>query len=118
MIPFRFEATPRAHAGARKIAVPSGIETKSELLSFLAGAFPLPDYFGHNWDALEECLRDLSWLDDKKIALLHHDLPLAQEKAEARTYLQILSTAALASARLSVIFPESSRREIAGLLAL
>jgi hypothetical protein len=117
MIPFRFEAAPRARPGERLVAVPAGIETKASLLHFLAGAFPLPDYFGHNWDALEECLRDLSWLDDKKIALVHHDLPLAFEKADARTYLQILSTAALASAQLSVIFPESCRQEITGLLA-
>lgn len=33
-----------------------------ELLDALAVGFSFPDYFGRNWDAAEECLRDLSWL--------------------------------------------------------
>lgn len=33
-----------------------------ELMDGLAVGFSFPDYFGRNWDALDECLRDLSWL--------------------------------------------------------
>jgi Barstar (barnase inhibitor) len=33
-----------------------------ELMDALAVGFSFPDYFGRNWDAVEECLRDLSWL--------------------------------------------------------
>ena len=33
-----------------------------ELMDALASGFSFPDYFGRNWDAVEECLRDLSWL--------------------------------------------------------
>lgn len=36
---------------------------KDALLSALAEGLRLPDYFGHNWDALEECLGDLEWLE-------------------------------------------------------
>ena len=24
-----------------------------------------PDYFGNNWDAFEECIRDMSWINAK-----------------------------------------------------
>ena len=36
---------------------------KEELLEHLAEALRFPDHFGRNWDALRDCLVDLSWLD-------------------------------------------------------
>jgi RNAse (barnase) inhibitor barstar len=35
---------------------------KAELLRALAEAFSFPSHFGHNWDALVDCLSDMSWL--------------------------------------------------------
>ncbi|MEO5810685.1 MAG: barstar family protein [Rhodanobacter sp.] len=35
---------------------------KVDLLQRLATSLALPATFGHNWDALADCLRDLSWL--------------------------------------------------------
>jgi len=36
---------------------------KAPLLKTMASALGFPDWFGHNWDALEDCLTDLSWRD-------------------------------------------------------
>jgi len=34
---------------------------KPALLQNIAAALGFPEWFGHNWDALEDCLGDLSW---------------------------------------------------------
>jgi len=39
----------------------AGAADKDELLARLAQALGFPDWFGANWDALEDCLADLSW---------------------------------------------------------
>lgn len=50
-------------AGAQAAEIDaSGIGSKEALLDAVASALDFPDYFGSNWDALDECLRDLSWL--------------------------------------------------------
>lgn len=36
---------------------------KETLLQNFAAALRFPAWFGHNWDALEDCLGDLSWSD-------------------------------------------------------
>jgi len=44
--------------------------TKESLLDAVAGVLAFPDYFGRNWDALDECLRDLTWLEASGIVLV------------------------------------------------
>jgi Barstar (barnase inhibitor) len=54
-----------AEAGIRLLELDgSAIEGKEALMAALSEGFEFPDYFGANWDALEECLRDLgSWIE-------------------------------------------------------
>jgi RNAse (barnase) inhibitor barstar len=38
-----------------------GIAEKTALLRAISSQLGFPDWFGENWDALEDCLTDLSW---------------------------------------------------------
>jgi hypothetical protein len=40
-----------------------GIVDKASFLEAFAGALQFPGYVGRNWDAFEESVRDLAWLD-------------------------------------------------------
>lgn len=74
--------------------IPAGISSKRELLSALSRALQFPSYFGHNWDALDECLTDLSWLPAGDVLVIHRDLPLAMDSEACSIYLSILWDAA------------------------
>ena len=72
------------------VEIPPGISGKEELFSKLSQFLRLPEYFGRNWDALEECLRDLSWILERRIVIFHHDLPMSGQQRDQLTYLSIL----------------------------
>lgn len=38
----------------------AGVRDRDAFLRRCAGVFPLPDYFGNNWDALHECMLELA----------------------------------------------------------
>jgi len=48
----------------------AGVQEKEALLAKIASAMKFPDYFGMNWDALDECLRDLSLLNPKGVLVV------------------------------------------------
>ena len=67
------EVLDAARAGSPRVSRVSlaGVRDKSELLARLARDLRFPEWFGGNWDALEDCLTDLSWLDaDGHVLLL------------------------------------------------
>ncbi|MBI3807582.1 MAG: barstar family protein [Nitrospirae bacterium] len=70
-------------------------QTTAGLLTECARALGFPDYFGHNWDALEECLTDLEWLPAKGYILLITDAAqvLSNDETEYETFLEILRDA-------------------------
>lgn len=45
---------------------------KASLLAALGRVLRFPDYYGANWDALEECLADLSWHSGPLRLLITH----------------------------------------------
>ena len=48
----------------------SGVTDREDFLRRIAAALKFPDYFGNNWDALDECLRDLEWLPGSAYVLV------------------------------------------------
>jgi RNAse (barnase) inhibitor barstar len=73
--------------------LPPGIKNEEALLDALSVALRFPDYFGRNWDALDECICDLSWLPPGDVVLVHKDLPLADNRGSLSIYLSILKDA-------------------------
>ncbi len=73
--------------------VPVGITSAEALLNALYDGLQLPGYFGFNWDALSDCLRDLTWIQQETVVLRHMDLP-ALPVEECRIYLEVLADAA------------------------
>lgn len=84
------------HASVSKLQhvarVPAGLRTKAELMDALAFQARLPWYFGKNWDALEECLADLHWLNSPRLVISHTDIPLMEDARACRIYIDILRT--------------------------
>ncbi|HEX8616174.1 MAG TPA: barstar family protein [Thermoanaerobaculia bacterium] len=75
---------------------------EGELFDALAEALELPDYFGRNWDAFDECLRDL----DGPVLLLVRDAASRWEReAEAmRMLVDVWLSAAAERHDLQLVF--------------
>lgn len=92
----RAESLVRIPSGfALRMIKGSKCRTTAGLLTEWARALDFPDYFGHNWDALEECLADLEWLPAKGYILLITEAVqvLPDDEEEYETFLEILRDA-------------------------
>jgi len=112
--PFLFRADPSAYRaeGAMVVRIPAKARGKEKVLGVLAAKLRFPSYFGHNWDALEECLRDLSWLGDQaKVVIVHEAFPFSSGGEALAIYQGILAEAVAARRAsgtpplLEVVFP-------------
>lgn len=92
----RAESLVRPPTGfALKVIKGAKCQATAGLLTECARALDFPDYFGHNWDALEECLADLEWLPAKGYILLITDAArlLPDNEEEYETFLEVLRDA-------------------------
>jgi hypothetical protein len=99
------------------VRVPGGIDGKNQLFTVLDEGLRLPWYFGRNWDALADCLGDLSWLNQRVVVLRHDDALPGLSEHDRRTYLSILIDAVRAwhpgeAHELIVAFPLADRAAI------
>ncbi|PKO57731.1 MAG: hypothetical protein CVU19_18545 [Betaproteobacteria bacterium HGW-Betaproteobacteria-13] len=71
-------------------------EDKAALLTRIATVLDFPRWFGHNWDALADCLGDLSWRPAKgHVLLLEHAGSFRERHTEDfETLLSILRESA------------------------
>lgn len=91
--PFDFSGREVDAAAESYVArLPSKLSNRQELLEALYHQLKFPGYFGFNWDALSDCLRDFHWLDSPTVVLVHSDVPRLPPE-ELRTYISILAEA-------------------------
>ena len=98
-IPLPYEDI-QLEAGAFVAKVAGDLRSERQIFEILCRCLRLPSYFGFNWNALSECLKDLSWLS-----------------SELEIYLDVLSDAVLDWKRgesrfLEVVISERDRPEI------
>ncbi len=111
---FQFAGVPASYSAAktRIVRLPKGIRSKRILFKALAQRLQLPGWFGGNWDALEDSLRDLSWLPQgEAVAVVHEDLPFGNGESRG-IYLAILRSVVQhwrehGDRQFAVVFPSS-----------
>lgn len=50
------------------------VKSKADFLRMAGAAMAFPDYYHHNWDSFEECIRDLSWVRATGYVLIYEEV--------------------------------------------
>jgi hypothetical protein len=89
------QSTAKRHGFAFFHIDGKSVGRKEQLLNAAATAMRFPADFGHNWDALEECLTDLEWVDaDGYVVYYDHiDGLLGEHPDQFETLVEILRDA-------------------------
>jgi hypothetical protein len=115
-VPFIFGGQIEGRGDDLRVTIPPRISSKNALLTELAVQLRFPAYFGENWDAFQECIRDLSWLPPARVILSHADLPLAGDVKNLQIYVEILRDAVQKMSKseheVVVLFPNQIREQI------
>ena len=75
------------------IVIPRGIASQRQLFEVYADKLKFPGYFGYNWNAFDECINDLSWLNRERIDIYHEDRLENLPRQDREIYLELLEEA-------------------------
>jgi RNAse (barnase) inhibitor barstar len=121
-----FSFVPDVRAFVRSDAlvarVAGDIHTSQQLFDLLYRVLSLPGYFGFNWNALFDCLRDFHWVNERVVLIVHDDVPVLAP-SEMKIYLEVLRDAVVdwkpgEAHALQVVFDEKERARIQDALAV
>ncbi|MDU4250646.1 barstar family protein [Pseudomonas sp.] len=122
-MPFKFFDVAPSYDTAEVfyVRIDPEILLSEELLRALYYLLWFPGYFGFNWDALYDCLRDLAWIPCRKVVLVHEAVP-GLPREDLKIYLEVLRDAVLdwkedEKHQLEVFFKISDRNTVESLLA-
>ncbi|MBI1346739.1 hypothetical protein GC163_10675 [bacterium] len=105
-----------------RVWISSRIRQKRELFAAYQRQLLFPDYFGGNWDALNDCLHDLSWLPaDTEIVVIHDGLPFGRGVSRSQQiYLELLAGLLEEETETAnpwtLVFPQSASRHLTRLM--
>jgi RNAse (barnase) inhibitor barstar len=104
------------------VFISKDVKSEDELFEELYKKLNFPDYFGFNWNAVYDCLRDFHWIQNKGIVLIHTEIPQIEEN-DLKVYLEILKDAVQdwqtdEEHYLEVIFPKSSEDALKSVVSL
>jgi hypothetical protein len=105
-------------AGATQVIIPKSISSKADLLRLFSERLSFPKGFGSNWDALFDCLRDLSWLREGRVVVIHEGIPAMLSADDLRAYLGLLGDAVVSwqnkpgAHELVVVFPAKETKQV------
>ncbi len=66
------------------------ISDKHDIFHLFADKLSFPDYFGNNWDAFFDCLKDLSWLENKNCVVLIKNIEKIEDRKLKETLIEVL----------------------------
>jgi RNAse (barnase) inhibitor barstar len=71
------------------------ISKKEQFLNHASLAMHFPEHFGNNWDAFEDCLTDLSWVDEEGYVIFYDHFGSFAEHAPSQfeTALEVFKSA-------------------------
>ena len=113
----KFLTDPKLYKSASAFVVYlTKTKNEEDLFNQLKSKLNFPYYFGNNWNALKDLLKDFHWIKEKNIVIVHDTIP-ALNDLSFQSYIQILLDAAQdwgenANHSLEIIFPLQSKQFI------
>lgn len=87
-------ADPGRHVSAFVATLPGGLTDVRSLLAVLGALLRFPPYYGMNFDAFWDCVRDLDGIEEHVVILVHRDVPDIPEE-RLQIYIELLRDAVL-----------------------